>query len=61
MYGKSNRETYIIICKIDSQQEICYMSQETQTGALCQPRAVGWGRSWEGVQKGGNICILMVD
>ena len=22
---------------------ICYMSQETQTGALYQPRGVGWG------------------
>jgi len=34
MYGKSNMETHITICKIDSQQGICCMAQETQTGAL---------------------------
>ena len=28
------------------------MAQETQTGALCQPRGVGWGGRWEGVSKG---------
>ena len=42
MYGKSNMETFITICKIDSQREFA-MAQETQTGALCQPRGVGWG------------------
>ena len=30
---------------------ICRMAQETQTGALYQPRGVGWGRSWEGVSE----------
>ena len=24
------------------------MAQKTQTGALHQPRGVGWGGSWEG-------------
>ena len=28
------------------------MAQETQTGALYQPRGVGWGGSWEGGPKG---------
>ena len=28
------------------------MSQETQTGALSQPRGVGWGGRWEGGSKG---------
>ena len=23
------------------------MAQETQTGALCQPRGMGWGGRWE--------------
>ena len=27
------------------------MDQETQTGALNQPRRVGWGGKWEGVSK----------
>ena len=38
------------------------MAQETQTGALYQPRGVGFGEG-DGteVQKGGDICILMGD
>ena len=40
---------------------ICCMAQETQTGALYQPRGVGWGGRWREVQKGGDICIQMVD
>ena len=54
-------ETYIIICKIDSQRGICCMSQGTQTGALYQLR--GWNGEGDGreVQKGGNICIPMAD
>ena len=28
------------------------MSQETQTGALYQPRGVGWGGRWEAGSKG---------
>ena len=31
---------------------ICCMAQETQTGALYQPRRMGWGRRWEGGSKG---------
>ena len=40
---------------------ICYMAQETQTGALHQPRGVGLGGTWEEVQKEGDICIPMAD
>ena len=50
MYGKSNMEAYIAICEIDSQWEIAVMSQETQTGALYQPRVI-WGGRWEGGSK----------
>ena len=36
---------------------MCCMAQETQTGALYQPRGVRWGRRWEGGSKGrGYIC-----
>ena len=52
MYRKSNMETYITICKIDSQWEFCCVAQETQTGALCQPRGVARGERWEGTSKG---------
>ena len=37
------------------------MSQETQTGALYQPRGVGWKGEGREVQKGGGICICMAD
>ena len=49
MHGESNMEAYITICEIDSQREF---AQETQTGALYQPRGVGWGGRWERRSKG---------
>ena len=43
---------------------ICCMSQETQTGALDQPRGVGWGGRWEGGSNGEiyvYLCLIHVD
>ena len=37
---------------------ISCMTQETQTGALYQPRGVGWGGRWA---EDHNICIPMTD
>ena len=37
------------------------MAQETQTGALYQPRGMGWRGDGREVQKGGDICIPMAD
>ena len=37
------------------------MVQESQTGALYQPRGVGWGGIWRQFQKGGDICMSMAD
>ena len=37
------------------------MAQETQTGALNQPRGVEWEGDGRQVQKGGDICIPMAD
>ena len=37
------------------------IAQETQIGALYQPRGVRWGGRWEGSQKGGDICIPKAD
>ena len=37
------------------------MFQETQTGALYQPRGVGWGGRWEEVQEEGDICVPTAD
>ena len=57
MYGKSNMETYINICKIDSQWEFAVRLRKLKQG-LCIDLE-GWGREGDGreVQKGGNICI----
>ena len=38
---------------------ICCVSQETQTGALYQPRGVRRGGTWEEGSNGGDICIPM--
>ena len=35
-----------------SKSGICRVAQETQTGALYQPRGVGWGGRWEGGSRG---------
>ena len=51
MYGKSNIETYITVCKIDSHRNLLYGS-ETQKGALYHPRGVGCGGRWDGGSKG---------
>ena len=57
MHGKSNMETYITICKTDSQQEFAVCLWKLKQG-LCI-NLEGWdGRE---VQKGGNICIPMAD
>ena len=50
MYRKSNMETYITMCKIDSQWEFAVWLRRL-TGALYQPRMVGWGGKWEGGSK----------
>ena len=61
MYAKSNVETYITICKIDSQREFALWLRKLKQG-LCIN--LEW---WEGegdgreVQQGGGLCIPMVD
>ena len=61
MYGKGNIETYIIICKIDNQQGFAVWLRKLKQG-LCINlegwEGEGYGRE---VQKGGDICISMVD
>ena len=49
MYGENSMETYITICKIANGNG---MTQETQTGALYQPREVGWEGRWEEGSRG---------
>ena len=61
MCGKSNMETYITICKIDSQREFAVWLRKLKQG-LCM-NLEGWDREGDGreFQKGGNICIPMAD
>ena len=61
MYGKSNMETYITICKIDSQQEFVLWLRKLKQG-LCM-NLEGWDGEGDGkeVQKGEDICIFMAD
>ena len=52
MYGKSNMETYITICKTDSQQEFAVWLRKLKQ-EFCINLGEGDGRE---VQKGGDIC-----
>ena len=47
MYGKINMETYISICKIDSQRGICCMAKKLKQG-LCINLEGGIGRGSKG-------------
>ena len=59
MYGKSNMETYITICEIDSQQEFALWLRKLKQG-LCF-NLEGWDGEGDGreFQKEGDICIPM--
>ena len=61
MYGKSNMETYITICKIDSQPEFAVWLKKLKQG-LCINLA-GWDEEGDGreVQGGGDICTPVAD
>ena len=59
MYGKSNMETYITICKIDSQQKSAVWLRKLKQG-LCI-NLEGWDGVGDGreVQKGGDIYVYL--
>ena len=61
MYGMSNNETDIIICKMDNQREFAVWIRKLKQGLCINPE--GWDGAGDGreVQKGGNICIFMAD
>ena len=61
MYGKTNMETYIAICKIDSQQEFAVCLRKLKQG-LCTNLQV-WDGEGDGreVQEGRDTCISMAD
>ena len=61
MYEKSNMETYITICKINSQRESAVWLRNIKQ-RLCI-NLEGWDGEGDGrgVQKGGDIHIPMAD
>ena len=61
MYGRSNMETSITICKIESQGEFAVWLRKLKQG-LCT-NLEGWDGERDGrkVQKGVDICIPMAD
>ena len=67
MYGKSNIETYITICKIDSQWEFAVWLRKLKQGFCINLEGGQMAPIWDGardgreVQKGGDICIPMAD
>ena len=60
MYGKSNMESYITICKIDGQQEFAVWLRKLKQGLSINLE--GWYGEGDGreFQKGGDICIPMM-
>ena len=58
MYGKSNMETYIAICKIDGQWEFAVRLRKLKQG-LCM-NLEGWYGEGDGreVQKGGEYVYI---
>ena len=61
MYVESNMETYITLCKIDSQWEFAVCLRKLKQG-LCI-HLEGWDgwRDGREFQKGEGICIPMAD
>ena len=53
IYGKSNMETYIAICKIDSQQEFAVWLRK-----LKQELCINL-EGWDGEEMGGRFTVLI--
>ena len=61
MYEKSNIETYITICKIDSQWKFIVWLRKLKQGLCINLERWHGKRDRREVQKGGDICIPMAD
>ena len=61
MYGKSNIETCIAVCNIDSQQECAVWLRKLKQGFYINLE--GWDGEGDGrqVEEGGVICIPRAD
>ena len=61
MYGKSNMETYITMCNIDSQWEFAICLRKLKQGLCINPEGWDGEEDRREVQKGGDICIPLAD
>ena len=61
MYGKSNMETYITMCKIDSQQEFAVCLRKLKQGLCINLERWGGEREGREFQKGEDICKPTAD
>ena len=61
MYGKSNMENYIAICKIDSQWEFAVWLRKLKQGLCINLEECDGEVDGRQVQNGGDICIPMAD
>ena len=61
MYIESNVETYITICKIDSQGEFAVCLRKLNQGFCINLEGWDWEVDGREDQKGENICIPMAD
>ena len=60
MYGESNIETYITICKKIANRSLLYGSENSNRGSVSTYRG-GMGGDGREVQKAGDICITLAD
>ena len=61
MYGESNMETYIIICKIDSQGEFAVWLRKFKQGFCINLEGWDGAGDRKEVQMGADICIPTAD
>ena len=61
MYGKNNMETYMTICKIDSQREFAVWLRKLKQGLCISPEGCDGEGDAREVQNGWDICIPLAD
>ena len=57
MYGQSNMDTDITVCKIDSQWELAVWLSKLKQGFCINLEGWDAGGRWREFQKGRDICI----